>query len=111
MVMAVDLTVLKLDCDEMKRAWEVKKSVNLSGEELQGIEEEPGFALEKQDKWDDPRRQMVSQMAFYAFPFPFLFKIFIERVNIFIQYLNHDPGIIPHLVKICDMGIVLFEVT
>ena len=68
MVMAVDLTVLKLDCDEMKRAWEVKKSVNLSGEELQGIEEEPGFALEKQDKWDDPRRQMVSQMAFYAFP-------------------------------------------
>lgn len=54
---------------------------------------------------------MVSQMAFYAFPFPFLFKIFIERVNIFIQYLNHDPGIIPHLVKICDMGIVLFEVT
>lgn len=25
MEMAVDLTVLKLDCDEMKRAWEVKK--------------------------------------------------------------------------------------
>lgn len=34
MEMAVDLTVLKLDCDEMKCAWEVKKNVILSVEEL-----------------------------------------------------------------------------
>ena len=53
----------------------------------------------------------MSQMKFYPFLFSFLFKLFIERVNILIQYLNCDPGIIPHLVKICDIGIVLSEVT
>lgn len=50
---------------------------------------------------------MVSQPKFY----PFLFHIFVERVNILIQYLNRGPGIIPHLVKIRDMDIVPFEVT